>query len=330
VEKIWIDISSLSQTNLLCSLALRASKEVDVVVTSSTDPAVIRILSGRGIRFLSPSAGTGKNGIASYARRILQLTDFVRKQKPDILISDLGPAAVRTAFGVGIPVWSFYREPVSSLQHRIHQLSLPLCEKVFVSEEFPEDELYRQGLVRDQLVWFRGWNECYIIEESGRRVGTSDASGIRSYGTTVLFRPPKESNPAWVARVVKAFRKRGVRVVVRKDIDDNYAGRRNVSGVSVDPPPVLHDGYVGAGRMAAEFYLLGKPLILLPGYRYSDLRSMYESVAEADGSRLVEEALFGFEERGVLESVRRRGPRVARQMVSPATIAMRMMDLPLP
>ncbi len=314
MERIWIDVSSLRQVNLLSTLALRVSKRLGVFVTSVPDRRVARVLRGNGIPFSAVDGGDSGE-IARYAHRILALKDRVKRIKPDVLVSDLDPAAVRTAFGLGIPVWTFYRGAGDPRQSRIQRMAFPLCEHVFVSEYYPESEMASAGLIEDQLVRFRGWNECYLLDEpwcNRPRNGSVPSVLLRSKG---------DADRRLVESALGALA--GAPAMVEARLDSQGDGRADGDGagkdapVSVDPPALLHDLYIGSGRMAAEFFVVSKPLILLPGRHHSDLAPMYEEIPEVDDQRKIGSAARSLLLNSSRRDSDRRFTRITRHMRSP-------------
>jgi hypothetical protein len=85
----------------------------------------------------------------------------------------------------------------------------------------------------------------------------------------------------------------------------------------VDPPALLHDLYIGSGRMAAEFFVVNKPLILLPGRRHSDLASMYEEILEVDDQQKIRSAARSLLVSASRRDLERRSTRIMRHMRSP-------------
>ena len=314
MERIWIDVSSLRQVNLLSTLALKVSKRFGVSVTSVPDERVARVLRGNGILFSTVDGG-GPGEIARYANRILALKDRVGRIKPDILVSDLDPAAVRTAFGLGIPVWTFYRGACDPRQSRIQRMTLPLCEHVFVSEYYPESEAASAGLIEDQMVRFRGWNECYLLDEPWCNRPRNESV------PSVLLRSTGDADRRLVESALGALAGAPAMVETRLGSEgDGRAGREGAGkdvSVSVDPPAVLHDLYIGSGRTAAEFFVVHKPVILLPGRRHSDLAPMYGEIPEVDDQQEIESATQSLLANASRRDMERRSTRITRHMRSP-------------
>ena len=149
--RIWIDLNETSQVNQeMVHLASYIGDDAEYLVTTS-DPRV------KDLNFPARSSfkviPKDPDPIHNYGRKIIHLLRHVQKHNPELLVSDLDPAAVRTAFGLGIPIWTIYtNEPPE--KGREKSLSLPLCDKIFTSNQMDEEKLVREGIQREQLARF--------------------------------------------------------------------------------------------------------------------------------------------------------------------------------
>ncbi len=319
--KVWLDITSIRQANLLATLIYELHPDVEVVVTTSRNPSLARVLYGNQVNFSQFNGShNGSSSTHSYGHRILELTDFIKRREPDLLISDLDPSAVRTAFGLGMPVWTFFREAANSVQSNVQRMTLPLCEKIFVSQDFPDERLVSMGLVRDQIHNFKGWNECYLLEEPWASMRNSQ----REDTSRVLLRSREQTERAWIQKVTQML-KQDVGEVMTRIESEQEPGPSTGAQVSVNPPPLIHDLYVGSGRMAAEFFVLGKPLVLLPHQRYGDLQAMYSQVLETRDEHTLRDQVCSLLDAGRRRKIRRKISRVMRSMESPVSVASRLL-----
>ncbi len=98
MEKVWIDVSDHREARLLSYVARALSQKADIVVTCSALPQPQAVLRAEGIGFHQLDDPSGDT-LDHYGKRIVLLSSFASKSEPDLLLSDLEPAAVRTAFG---------------------------------------------------------------------------------------------------------------------------------------------------------------------------------------------------------------------------------------
>ncbi len=272
MARIWLDATGIRQANMLSVLAKSLSERAEILATTSADPRPARVF-----RFLHMSTnrvvGKGRDPLQRYARRILRLSREIEHYKPDLLISDLDSAAVRTAFGLGIPTWTIYTSEPGPNGLDAKRMSYPLCEKIFASSLIPKEKLVQEGIPRDRLVHFNGLNECYI-----RSIERKSGSRPR-----VLVRPNGHDSARWV---------RNVAAKILREVEDSQLtvlGKLPARGVAratrsgkvrflefIPHPPVLNqDLFIGYGRMLAESFVVGIPTIRTTNDNYPDLSMVY-------------------------------------------------------
>jgi len=283
MTKIWIDITRMGQANLFGYMARRLSPEAEIMVTTFPDPRLTEIMHFLGIPF-KVIGGRGWDPLQKYADRILALTKVIEGFKPDLLISDLDPASIRSAFGLGIPAWAIYsntRDP----QREINRMSYPLCEKIFASSFFGRRRLADEGIALRALVEFKGFNECYIKSQRRRR----------NNHPRILLRPNGHDHPGWLAEVARGLlgqlEKSTITILTGgSNVLRRVGNGRRLQHVSFMPyPPVIdHDLYVGWGRMLGESYVLGVPSIRTVDENHPDLSLVYSEQPEiTDPSSIV-------------------------------------------
>jgi hypothetical protein len=276
MSRIWIDVSGIRQANMLASLArsTRARAELLVTTSDSRSEDIMRFSSLQTIRVSSEDP----DPLQSYADRVLRLSRKIEEFKPDLLISDLDPAAVRTAFGLGVPAWAIYangsgKSPVDAQR----RMSYPLCEKVFASNFFERKKIAMEGLPKSRVVTFQGFNECYLKPE--REPGGPTASRI----PRILIRPNGQDPPNWLRDATQCLldgiEKAKVTILGAKDSTSSMLsglGRR-VRLIEFMPyPPVLRqDLFVGWGRMLGESFVLGIPSVRIGHESHPDLSLAY-------------------------------------------------------
>ena len=113
------------------------------------------------------TTSVGKHGgreldykLEAYADTIRQLVPIITREKPDILLTERWPEAVRAAFGLNIPSWTiFYDER----EKHVNQMVFPLATKVFVPRFYTFQELYQNGVIDpEKVVWFNGFHTGYL------------------------------------------------------------------------------------------------------------------------------------------------------------------------
>lgn len=107
--KIWFEALTGKQALLFHSMATYFTKQGhEVLITARNYDYVLSNLERLGsfpFHAIGDYGGETLFGkLVQGTKRILELADLVRKEEPDLLISYSSPDAVRTAFGLGIPV----------------------------------------------------------------------------------------------------------------------------------------------------------------------------------------------------------------------------------
>jgi len=270
MPRIWIDITNIGLTNLLASLACQLKASTSLLVTTSSDRRPSTVLDYYGVPYrrvapLSPDAVQG------YAERVTALSRIVEDYGPDLLVSDRDPAAVRTAFGLGVPTWTIFSFE-RSMNPRVEKMTYPLCEKIFASAFLDRGTITQRGVAPDKIVRFDGFNECYLTPR--RRISVPPRRRI-------LIRPNGNQPRSWVDSLI--YR-------ISKDIPDlkitvlaNGTGYvPNQAHPSVDvlnfipyPPVINQDLFVGWGRILGESFSIGIPSIRTTTHKYPDLSVVY-------------------------------------------------------
>ncbi|HXY56374.1 MAG TPA: DUF354 domain-containing protein, partial [Nitrososphaerales archaeon] len=102
-RKIWVAMSTPFQANFFAPLIQELSGEFEFVVTAREHDRIQSILDAKGIEFIP----VGKHGgrelsgkLEAYADTIQKLLPIIKSEKPDLLLTERWPEAVRTAFGL--------------------------------------------------------------------------------------------------------------------------------------------------------------------------------------------------------------------------------------
>ena len=272
MARIWIDVTGIRQANLLAALArsMKTKSELLVTTSESRSEEIMQFASVQPLRVSSHDP----DPLQSYADRVLRLSTRIEEFKPDILIGDLDPAAVRTAFGLGIPSWTIYANGHGkSTTDAQRMMSYPLCERIFASSFFDERKLILEGAPKDRLFSFRGFNECYLMSEK-------HASGpIRR----ILLRPNGHDSPNWLhdlgGSLLDGIDKARLTILGAKDRAastlQDLGGRVKLLDFTPYPPVLKQDLFVGWGRMLGESFVLGVPSVRIGQETHPDLSLAY-------------------------------------------------------
>ncbi|MEM3641587.1 MAG: DUF354 domain-containing protein, partial [Candidatus Bathyarchaeia archaeon] len=164
-RKIWIAMSTPFQVNFFYPLIKKLKGKFDFLITARNHDRIFSILDSLNLDYVSVGrhGGTERDGkLQAYAETIQQLIPVIKKEKPDLLLTERWPEAVRVAFGFDIPAWTiFYDER----EYHVNRMVFPLSSKVFAPTFYNINELRNNGVNPDSIVWFRGFHTCYLKDQ---------------------------------------------------------------------------------------------------------------------------------------------------------------------
>jgi predicted glycosyltransferase/predicted transcriptional regulator len=273
VKKIWVAMSTPFQANFFAPLIKTLEKEYEFLVTSRAHDNIFSILKAKKIDFVPVGRHGGKelpDKLQAYAQTIEEMIPIVRREKPDLLLTERWPEAVRVAFGFDIPAWTiFYDER----EKHVNQMVFPISAKVFAPKFYTLQDLYRNGVTDpEKIVWFNGFHTCYLKGEEQNSENAYAKLGAKP--PIVLVRPEPEfasffpSHKPVLETAVANIAKSGMAsvVVMPRTEAQTVRYRRmdvNIVDESTSMCPVSNaDVALGAAEtMLMEALVLGKPAV---------------------------------------------------------------------
>ena len=171
IKKIWIAISTPFQVNFFYPLIKRMKEKFEFIITARDHDRIFQILETKGLDFIPVGihGGAGLEGkMEAYAETVKKLITIIKKEKPDLLLTERWPAAVRVAFGFNIPAWTiFYDER----EYHVNRMVFPLSSKVFTPRYYSQVELKESGVNPKSVVWFNGFHTGYLKGECSLKIG---------------------------------------------------------------------------------------------------------------------------------------------------------------
>ncbi len=161
--KLWFAIGTPFQVNIFHPIIEKFKDKVDLLVTARNHDRILEILDAKGVSYKA----VGKHGgrelygkLSAYAEGLSEFLPLLKAEKPDLMITERWPEAVRVAFGLNIPSWSiFYDER----EYHVNRMVFPLSNKVFAPHFYTQGELRNQGVIdTSSIVWFKGFNTTYL------------------------------------------------------------------------------------------------------------------------------------------------------------------------
>lgn len=274
VKKIWVAMSTPFQANFFAPLIRELEGEFEFVVTAREHDGIFAILREKRINYIAVGKHGGReleSKLEAYAQTIQEMLPIVKREKPDLLLTERWPEAVRVAFGLNIPAWAiFYDER----ETHVNQMVFPLASKVFAPRFYTLDEMYKHGVTDpDKVVWFNGFHTCYLKDEVTQPGNPFDKMGIKA--PIIFVRPEPEfasffaNHKPILEKSVEIMANNGranLVVLPRTEIQRNrYSQMKDVTVLqsSMFDSPVAHaDVTVGAAEtMLMEAFVLGKPSV---------------------------------------------------------------------
>jgi predicted glycosyltransferase/predicted transcriptional regulator len=278
IRKIWIAISTPFQVNFFYPLIERLKKNFDFILTARNHDRIFSMLDARGLDYFPVGlhGGSTLHGkLQAYARTVQELAPIIEREKPDLLLTERWPEAVRVAFGLNIPAWTIYYD---ERERHVNRMVFPLSAKVFAPSFYTRTELQESGVNPENVVWFNGFHTCYL---KGQTCAPASKNPFEKFGINspiVLIRPEPEFATFFhqkqnvLERTVSFLANNGglendfnVVVVPRtKEQAVRYAKYPVTVMVDAIPdnPVAYADVTVGAAEtMLMEAFVLGKPAV---------------------------------------------------------------------
>ena len=274
IKKIWVAMSTPFQANFFAPLIEELRGEYEFFVTAREHDGIASILSAKKI----PHVVAGKHGgrrlenkLEAYAETIQQLLPLIEREKPDLLLTERWPEAVRVAFGLNIPSWViFYDER----ETHVNQMVFPLASKIFVPRFYTFQELYQYGVTDlDKIIWFNGFHTGYL--KDAHILGENPFKKIGIDSRVIFVRPEPEFASFFpnyqpiLEKSVELISKGSdatVAVLPRTEKQRvHYSRVKNVRVLNssfLDSPVAHSDVALGAAEtMLMEAFVLGKPAV---------------------------------------------------------------------
>ncbi len=274
VRKIWIAIGTPFQANFFAPLIKELEQECEFLVTARDHDGIFNILRAKGIDYIPVGKHGGKelsSKLEAYAETIQQMLPIVERERPDLVLTERWPEAVRVAFGLNIPSWTiFYDER----ETHVNQMVFPLASKIFTPRFYNLHELFQNGVSdAEKIVWFNGFHTCYLKDEQESKLNPFEKMGLEP--PIVFVRPEPEfatffqDHKPVLEKSVELIAESGeasIAVLPRTEAQrKHYSQMKDVTVLdkSMSDCPVAHvDVALGAAEtMLMEAFVMGKPSI---------------------------------------------------------------------
>ena len=183
-------MSTPFQVNFFYPLIKELEGRFDFLITARNHDRIFSMLDAMGLDYVPVGrhGGTEREGrLQAYAETVQQLIPVIKKEKPDLLLTERWPEAVRVAFGFNIPAWALYYD---EREYHVNRMVFPLSSKVFTPRFYSVAELRNNCVDPNTIVWFRGFHTCYLKGE--KTDGKNPFSEMGHKPPIVLVRPEPE------------------------------------------------------------------------------------------------------------------------------------------
>ncbi len=273
VRKIWVAMSTPFQANFFAPLIHDLKRDYEFVVTARDHDNICNILEAKGIDYILVGKHGGRdlsNKLVAYADGIKDMIPVVTRQKPDLLLTERWPEAVRVAFGLNIPSWTiFYDER----ETHVNQMVFPLATRIYTPRFYTFQELYGNGVTDpDKVAWFNGFHTGYL--KGTKPDGENPYEKLGMGSPLVFVRPEPEfasffpSHEPILEKAVKEIIHRDIATVSVLPRTPSQRKRYSALGATVlessmiESPVVHADVALGAAEtMLMEAFILGKPAV---------------------------------------------------------------------
>jgi predicted glycosyltransferase/predicted transcriptional regulator len=273
IRKIWVAMSTPFQANFFAPLIRELRSEYEFLVTAREHDRISAILDEKGIQYMTVGRHGGRdltNKLEAYASNIQELVPVIQREKPDLLLTERWPEAVRVAFGYNIPAWTLFFD---EREKHVNQMVFPLASKIFAPRFYTFQELYQNGVTDpEKVVLFNGFHTCYLKDEKVEDAVPYKNLGL--HGPVVFVRPEPafasffpSHQPILENAVQLVLKKGSTNVVVLPRTEEQRATYAKMGATILDHPmrgnPVAYaDVTLGAAEtMLMEAFILGKPAV---------------------------------------------------------------------
>jgi hypothetical protein len=273
IKKIWVAMSTPFQANFFAPLISELKNEFEFIVTAREHDKITSILRAKGIDFIQVGKHGGRelaNKLDAYAEGIKAMLPVVVREKPDLLLTERWPEAVRVAFGLNIPSWTIFYDERES---HVNQMVFPLASRVYAPRFYTFQELYTNGVTDpDKLAWFNGFHTGYLKGTVPSSNNPYKELGLSS--PLVFVRPEPEfasffpNHEPVLEKAVEKVLHQGLATVVVEPRTESQKKKYSKMGVTVlessmVESPVAHaDVALGAAEtMLMEAFIMGKPAV---------------------------------------------------------------------
>jgi predicted glycosyltransferase len=272
---IWFDISNSPHVNMFFDLIKELKEEGHTIIITSRPLAnTVALLDKRGLKHTAIGEHYGKNflrKILGFPVRVWQLRSFLKKQKPDIAISQSSFHSPVTACLLGIP--SIY---MNDNEHAMGNVPSFICAtRILIPEFLDVRKAIKQGAGKNKIIKYPGVKEGIYLWQSYLSNENTMPSGDN--GKKIIYIRPEPRTAQYYKgelnflddMILDLKEKFKVTILTRDKEQLTHYSTSKFDGVRVPDRPSLFNDiakdcllFIGAGgTMTREMAVIGIPTI---------------------------------------------------------------------
>jgi hypothetical protein len=273
--KIWFDISNSPHVNMFHDLILELENEGHTAIITSRPLAnTVELLNQRGLKHTIIGEHYGKNfykKLFGYPIRVIQLRNFLKKNKPDLAVSQSSFHSPVAAKLLGVP--SIY---TNDNEHAMGNIpAFMFATQILIPENLPVENIAKKGISRDKIKQYPGVKEGIYLWRKGQQI-TANRKTLSNKDITIYIRPEPLTAQYYKAKknflddtICELQDKYRITVLARDKTQLAHYKQKKFSKTNVPDKPLDFDEianscslFIGAGgSMTRELAILGIPTI---------------------------------------------------------------------
>lgn len=272
---IWFDISNSPHVNMFFDLIKELEAEGHTIIITSRPLAnTVALLDKRGLQHTAIGEHYGKNflkKILGFPVRVWQLRSFLKRQKPDVAISQSSFHSPVTARLLGIP--SIY---MNDNEHAMGNIPSFICAtRILIPEFLNTRKVIKQGAGKNKIIKYPGVKEGIYLWQS--YLSNENAMPSGDNGKKIIYIRPEPRTAQYYKGelnflddvILNLKEKFKVTILTRDREQLDYYSTAKFDGIQVPDRPSLFNDiakdcllFIGAGgTMTREMAVIGIPTI---------------------------------------------------------------------
>ena len=273
--KIWFDISNSPHVNMFYYLIKELEKDGHTIIITSRPLAnTVELLNQRGLKHTIIGEHYGKNfykKIFGYPIRVMQLRRFLKKNIPDLAVSQSSFHSPVAAKLIGVP--SIY---TNDNEHAMGNIpAFMFATKILIPENLPIENITRKGISQDKIKQYPGVKEGIYLWKIGQKINIARESSLDGL-VRIYIRPEPLTAQYYKAKenflddmICELQEKYHITILARDKTQLAHYKQKKFKKIQVPVKPLKFDEiasncslFIGAGgSMTRELAILGIPTI---------------------------------------------------------------------